>query len=206
MFCRRMAAGGQRCSASQRFGGRRPRAGIFTWLAFYRDKDGRGSVFLLLRRPYRLAVRTLPFHGGGPGSIPGRVAISPSCVRLITLWAATFAGRSPAFSACCEQENEAIEAPAGVEEKAPPSGRDMLLIADFGCPNEVSFGRAADRENLLRSGQWPWPTWCSKISPRVSLMGSSLPGRADWFTDWSERPCRRSTCRLATLRGITPPS
>ena len=26
-------------------------------------------------RPYGLAVRTPPFHGGSPGSIPGRVAI-----------------------------------------------------------------------------------------------------------------------------------
>src|SRR3990172_9405698 len=29
-----------------------------------------------LRRPYRLVVRTPPFHGGGPGSNPGRVASS----------------------------------------------------------------------------------------------------------------------------------
>lgn len=28
-----------------------------------------------LRRPYRLAVRTPPFHGGSSGSIPDRVAI-----------------------------------------------------------------------------------------------------------------------------------
>jgi hypothetical protein len=27
-----------------------------------------------LLRPYGLAVRTPPFHGGSPGSIPGRVA------------------------------------------------------------------------------------------------------------------------------------
>ena len=31
-------------------------------------------IFALPRRPYRLAVRTPPFHGGGTGSIPVRVA------------------------------------------------------------------------------------------------------------------------------------
>src|SRR3954465_439267 len=31
--------------------------------------------FQSLERPYRLAVRTPPFHGGGTGSIPVRVAI-----------------------------------------------------------------------------------------------------------------------------------
>ena len=34
-----------------------------------------GQIYLLaLERPYRLAVRTPPFHGGGTGSIPVRVA------------------------------------------------------------------------------------------------------------------------------------
>src|SRR5271154_2082827 len=32
-------------------------------------------IFSDLLRPYGLAVRTPPFHGGSPGSIPGRVAI-----------------------------------------------------------------------------------------------------------------------------------
>src|SRR5262245_24743028 len=43
---------------------------------FIRVTDARSCVyFLALDRPYRLAVRTPPFHGGGTGSIPVRVAI-----------------------------------------------------------------------------------------------------------------------------------
>ena len=39
--------------------------------------------FLAPGRPYRLAVRTPPFHGGGTGSIPVRVAIiSPIIIRI----------------------------------------------------------------------------------------------------------------------------
>ena len=37
----------------------------------------RWLYFFALERPYRLAVRTPPFHGGGTGSIPVRVAIPP---------------------------------------------------------------------------------------------------------------------------------
>src|SRR5436189_1080250 len=35
----------------------------------------RGDYICRLQRAYGLAVRTPPFHGGSPGSIPGRVAI-----------------------------------------------------------------------------------------------------------------------------------
>ena len=43
-----------------------------------RDKNLFSTIFpRLLRRPYRLAVRTLPFHGGNTGSIPVRVANPP---------------------------------------------------------------------------------------------------------------------------------
>jgi hypothetical protein len=37
-------------------------------------------------RPYRLAVRTPPFHGGGTGSIPVRVAKPSSCGCLLVYW------------------------------------------------------------------------------------------------------------------------
>src|SRR5260221_2516976 len=38
--------------------------------------SGAGRLYFTARyRPYRLAVRTPPFHGGGTGSIPVRVAI-----------------------------------------------------------------------------------------------------------------------------------
>jgi hypothetical protein len=40
-----------------------------------RDFGLRAIIFCALQRPYGLAVRTPPFHGGSPGSIPGRVAI-----------------------------------------------------------------------------------------------------------------------------------
>ena len=42
-------------------------------------RDKRGDKYMLFDplRPYGLAVRTPPFHGGSPGSIPGRVAIFP---------------------------------------------------------------------------------------------------------------------------------
>ena len=43
---------------------------------FPRDKRRAADIFRALLRPYGLAVRTPPFHGGSPGSIPGRVAIS----------------------------------------------------------------------------------------------------------------------------------
>src|SRR6266567_5444045 len=39
-----------------------------------RDKPARAPIFPLPGRPYRLAVRTPPFHGGSTGSIPVRVA------------------------------------------------------------------------------------------------------------------------------------
>src|ERR1019366_2424093 len=42
---------------------------------FPRDKRRAADIFRALLRPYGLAVRTPPFHGGSPGSIPGRVAI-----------------------------------------------------------------------------------------------------------------------------------
>src|ERR1039458_3809563 len=41
---------------------------------FPRDKASLADIFHALLRPYGLAVRTPPFHGGSPGSIPGRVA------------------------------------------------------------------------------------------------------------------------------------
>ena len=40
-----------------------------------RDKFAANGIITGLSRPYGLAVRTPPFHGGSPGSIPGRVAI-----------------------------------------------------------------------------------------------------------------------------------
>jgi hypothetical protein len=43
---------------------------------FPRDKFVGKYIFHALLRPYGLAVRTPPFHGGSPGSIPGRVANS----------------------------------------------------------------------------------------------------------------------------------
>ena len=43
--------------------------------SFFRDKAPLRPIFAILLRPYGLAVRTPPFHGGSPGSIPGRVAI-----------------------------------------------------------------------------------------------------------------------------------
>jgi hypothetical protein len=39
-----------------------------------RDNSGAADTLTGLLRPYGLAVRTPPFHGGSPGSIPGRVA------------------------------------------------------------------------------------------------------------------------------------
>ena len=41
----------------------------------YVTAEFRRLYFFALERPYRLAVRTPPFHGGGTGSIPVRVAI-----------------------------------------------------------------------------------------------------------------------------------
>ena len=41
----------------------------------YVTEKNRWLYFFALERPYRLAVRTPPFHGGGTGSIPVRVAI-----------------------------------------------------------------------------------------------------------------------------------
>ena len=46
-----------------------------------RDKGRVKPIFRLLRRPYGLAVRTPPFHGGSPGSIPGRVAIFKTPIK-----------------------------------------------------------------------------------------------------------------------------
>src|ERR1700733_7706318 len=43
---------------------------------FLRDKEKSSSMISRSLRPYGLAVRTPPFHGGSPGSIPGRVANS----------------------------------------------------------------------------------------------------------------------------------
>ena len=55
-------------------------ASLFSLRARRRDfiyvtEDFRRLYFFALARPYRLAVRTPPFHGGGTGSIPVRVAI-----------------------------------------------------------------------------------------------------------------------------------
>ena len=44
--------------------------------------EGGGLYFVALDRPYRLAVRTPPFHGGSTGSIPVRVAIQPGFMLL----------------------------------------------------------------------------------------------------------------------------
>ena len=41
---------------------------------FVVTRGKRRLYFPVLGRPYRLAVRTLPFHGGSRGSIPLRVA------------------------------------------------------------------------------------------------------------------------------------
>ena len=46
-----------------------------TGIEFSRDKSETPDILDGLLRPYGLAVRTPPFHGGSPGSIPGRVAI-----------------------------------------------------------------------------------------------------------------------------------
>ena len=47
------------------------------WLCFSVTSDG-GRIYFVAHngRPYGLAVRTPPFHGGSPGSIPVRVATS----------------------------------------------------------------------------------------------------------------------------------
>jgi hypothetical protein len=50
---------------------RRETNGLF----IYVTEKNRWLYFFALERPYRLAVRTPPFHGGGTGSIPVRVAI-----------------------------------------------------------------------------------------------------------------------------------
>ena len=47
---------------------------MFTWRFYSRDRSADLRIFLAPGRPYRLAVRTPPFHGGGTGSIPVRVA------------------------------------------------------------------------------------------------------------------------------------
>jgi len=44
----------------------------------------RWLYFVALARPYRLAVRTPPFHGGGTGSIPVRVAIFTKSFGVLT--------------------------------------------------------------------------------------------------------------------------
>jgi hypothetical protein len=55
-----------------------------------------GLYFVALERPYRLAVRTPPFHGGGTGSIPVRVAILFSLTkpRVIASASASILGRA----------------------------------------------------------------------------------------------------------------
>ena len=50
---------------------------------FPRDKAGLADIVSGLLRPYGLAVRTPPFHGGSPGSIPGRVATSKAQLSLV---------------------------------------------------------------------------------------------------------------------------
>ena len=48
---------------------------VFRCLVYLRDSRRFVAIFGDVNRPYRLAVRTPPFHGGGTGSIPVRVAI-----------------------------------------------------------------------------------------------------------------------------------
>ena len=49
----------------------------------YVTGENRWLYFFALERPYRLAVRTPPFHGGGTGSIPVRVAMLLKDLRKI---------------------------------------------------------------------------------------------------------------------------
>ena len=59
--------------------GKRPEASVATPFHInFRDSGEKLFIFDPLLRPYGLAVRTPPFHGGSPGSIPGRVAIQSS--------------------------------------------------------------------------------------------------------------------------------
>lgn len=55
----------------------------------------RGANFIW---PVGQAVKTPPFHGGIPGSIPGRV----------TIWTISSAGRAPALQAGCRQFDPVI--------------------------------------------------------------------------------------------------
>ena len=50
-------------------------AGVQNFSEIGRDKWSFPYMLIGPLRPYGLAVRTPPFHGGSPGSIPGRVAI-----------------------------------------------------------------------------------------------------------------------------------
>ena len=64
--------------------------------------------------PVGQAVKTPPFHGGIPGSIPGRV----------TTWTISSAGRAPALQAGCRQFDPVI-----VHQSKRLSSDDRFLVS-----------------------------------------------------------------------------
>jgi hypothetical protein len=84
----------------------------------YVTGKNRRLYFLALERPYRLAVRTPPFHGGGTGSIPVRVAIFFNCFlnarRRTTLQ--RFKLTFTALSGSCELSANEIKHPIDRKE------------------------------------------------------------------------------------------
>ena len=66
--------------------------------------------------PVGQAVKTPPFHGGIPGSIPGRV----------TTWTISSAGRAPALQAGCRQFDPVI-----VHQRKRLSSDDRFFVIEI---------------------------------------------------------------------------
>ena len=75
----------------------------------------RGANFIW---PVGQAVKTPPFHGGIPGSIPGRV----------TIWTISSAGRAPALQAGCRQFDPVI---VHQRKRLSSDGRFLLYNTAF---------------------------------------------------------------------------
>ena len=73
----------------------------------------RGANFIW---PVGQAVKTPPFHGGIPGSIPGRV----------TTWTISSAGRAPALQAGCRQFDPVI-----VHQRKRLSSDDRFFVIEI---------------------------------------------------------------------------
>ena len=98
-------------------------------LVFFRDIIPEVPIFPRPRRPYRLAVRTPPFHGGNSGSSPDRVAMaSVKAPRTFPRLCAAVCGSIPLLALFgCQREACSIQAQCG---GLPPKELNELFFRE----------------------------------------------------------------------------